>query len=110
MAGANNKPEPERRLSDAQRLAWLRLLRSENVGPATFRALVNQFGGARAAIDALPELLRRGGRTQAIRLCSIRDAEAELARAKRIGVHLVAQGERGYPPALTHADRSPPLI
>lgn len=110
MAGASKKPEPERRLSDAQRLSWLRLLRSENVGPATFRALVNQFGGAQAAIDALPDLSRRGGRTQAIRLCSIDDAEAELARGKRLGAHLVAHGERGYPPALAHADGSPPLI
>jgi predicted Rossmann fold nucleotide-binding protein DprA/Smf involved in DNA uptake len=45
-------------LSDRQRLSWLRLIRSENVGPATFRALVNQFGGAEAALDALPALWR----------------------------------------------------
>jgi DNA processing protein len=43
-------------LSDRQRLSWLRLIRSENVGPATLRALVNQFGGAEAALDALPAL------------------------------------------------------
>ncbi|MEM9592459.1 MAG: DNA-processing protein DprA, partial [Pseudomonadota bacterium] len=110
MAGANKKPEPQRRLNDNQRLAWLRLIRSENVGPATFRDLVNQFGGAEAAIDALPDLSRRGGRAHAIRLCSVSDAESELAYAKRIGARLVAQGEPGYPPALTHADGSPPLI
>jgi DNA processing protein len=46
-------------LSDRQRLSWLRLIRSENVGPATFRALVNQFGGAEAALDALPALSPR---------------------------------------------------
>ena len=39
-------------LSDRQRLAWLRLIRSENVGPRTFRSLVNRFGGAAAALDA----------------------------------------------------------
>jgi DNA processing protein len=39
-------------LTDRQRLAWLRLIRSENVGPATFLALVNQFGGAEAALAA----------------------------------------------------------
>jgi DNA processing protein len=44
------------RLNRRQRLAWLRLIRSENVGPATFRKLVNEFGGAEAAIDALPML------------------------------------------------------
>ena len=110
MAGQNREPEPGRRLTNAQRLTWLRLLRSENVGPATFRGLVNQFGGAQAAIDALPDLSRRGGRTHGIRLCSIDDAEAELAAAKRIGAKLVAQGERGYPPALAHLDAPPPLI
>ena len=36
-------------LTDEQRIDWLRLIRSENVGPRTFRALVNQFGGAAAA-------------------------------------------------------------
>ena len=55
----NKKSEAGTRLNDAQRLAWLRLIRSENVGPATFRALVNQFGGAQAAIEALQEQLRR---------------------------------------------------
>jgi hypothetical protein len=45
LGKTNKRPE---RLNDAQRLAWLRLIRSENIGPATFRALVNQFGGATA--------------------------------------------------------------
>jgi len=48
------KPKGAGRLNHHQRIAWLRLIRSENVGPATFRALVNEFGGAEAAIDALP--------------------------------------------------------
>jgi len=37
------------RLSEEQRLDWLCLIRSDNVGPRTFRALVNHYGGARAA-------------------------------------------------------------
>jgi DNA processing protein len=43
-------------LSDSQRLHWLRLIRSENVGPRTFRSLVNHCGGANAALAALPDL------------------------------------------------------
>jgi len=54
------KPKGGGRLNHHQRIAWLRLIRSENVGPATFRALVNEFGGAEAAIDALPLFSRRG--------------------------------------------------
>lgn len=106
----NKKPEAGTRLNDAQRLAWLRLIRSENVGPATFRALVNEFGGAQAAIEALPDLSRRGGRAQEIRLGSLADAEAELEAARAMGAHLVALGERGYPPALAQVDAPPPLI
>jgi DNA processing protein len=98
------------RLNPAQRLAWLRLIRSENVGPATFRALVNQFGGAEAAIEALPALSRRGGRAHDIRLCSAAEAEEELEVATQLGAHLVALGELGYPPALAQVDAPPPLI
>ncbi len=110
MARASKKPEAGKRLNDTQRLAWLRLIRSENVGPATFRALVNQFGGAQNAIEALPTLSRRGGRAQDIRLCSTREAEAELEAAERIGATLAALGEAGYPAALAQVDAPPPLI
>jgi len=69
-------------LSDRQQLSWLRLIRSENVGPATFRALVNQFGGAEAALEALPALSWRGGRPS-IRVFSEAEAEAELKLPSR---------------------------
>src|SRR6516164_2146210 len=47
------------RLTDEQRIDWLRLIRSQNIGPRTFRSLVNHFGGARAALEALPTLAER---------------------------------------------------
>jgi len=110
LARASKEPKSGARLNARQRLAWLRLIRSENVGPATFRALVNQFGGAEAAIEALPALSRRGGRAQDIRLCTAAEAEGELEAANRIGAHLMAVGERGYPPSLAQVDAPPPLI
>jgi len=110
LARASKEPRSGARLNARQRLAWLRLIRSENVGPATFRALVNQFGGAEAAIEALPALSRRGGRAQDIRLCTAAEAEAEIEAAHRIGARLVAVGEEGYPPALGQVDAPPPLI
>lgn len=104
-------PQPGRTivLSDRQRLAWLRLIRSENVGPATFRRLVNHCGSAEAALEALPELSRRGGKN-AIRICPAADAEAELEAHARAGARLVAMGEADYPPHLRHIDGPPPLI
>jgi len=49
------------RLTDDERIDWLRLIRSERVGPRTFRSLLQHFGTVRAAIEALPDLARRGG-------------------------------------------------
>src|SRR5450756_2043523 len=84
-------------LTDAQRIDWLRLIRSDNVGPRTFRSLINHFGSAHAALERLPDLARRGGASRPGRICSEQDAAAELAASQRIGVHLVAAGEDGYP-------------
>ncbi len=97
-------------LTNEQRIAWLRLIRSENVGPVTFRELVNQFGGATEALEALPTLSRRGGRRMALRICRRDEAEAELDAVDRVGAQLVALGEAGYPPWLARIDAPPPLL
>ena len=96
--------------TDAQRIDWLRLIRSDNVGPRTFRSLVHHFGSARKALERLPELARRGGAARPGRICSEEDARAELAASERLGVHLLAPGEDGYPPRLSELDDAPPLL
>lgn len=96
------------RLSDDQRLAWLRLIRSDNVGPITFRELINHFGTAVAALEAVPELAERGGRR--IRLCSAAEAEREMAALADRGGRFVAMGEPDYPSSLRHVDDAPPLL
>ncbi len=98
------------RLTDEQRLAWLRLIRSENVGPATFRGLINHFGSAEAALDALPALSDRGGASRPVRIASRGEAEDEMAEMRRLGADFVAMGEPLYPPWLRHGDAAPPLI
>jgi DNA processing protein len=97
------------RLSEEQRLDWLRLIRSDNVGPRTFRALVNRYGGAGAALKALPGLNRLGG-GRGIRISSREDAEREFAAVKARGARLVAVGEPDYPQRLQMIDDAPPLI
>ena len=97
-------------LSDEQRIDWLRLIRSDRVGPRTFRSLVNHFGSAQTALKRLPDLARRGGAARPGRICSEDDARAELAASKRLGVSLVAPGEAGYPPRLAVLDDAPPLL
>lgn len=98
------------RLTDKQRIAWLRLIRSDNVGPVTFRDLINHFGTAEAALAMLPELSARGGSSRAIRVASEQEALAELEAARRYGAHFVGIGEPDYPSALRQIDGAPPLI
>jgi len=95
-------------LGDAERLAWLRLIRSENIGPVTFRELIRRFGSAGDAIEAVPELARRGGRR--IRIASSSEAERELAALAAAGARLIAIGEPEYPKWLGHIDDAPPLV
>ena len=98
------------RLSDEQKFDWLRLIRSDNVGPRTFRALVNNLGGARAALQALPELARRGGAKRTIRVATPDEVERELIAARKLGVRFIALGEPEYPPALRQIDSAPPIL
>ena len=97
-------------LTDGQRLDWLRLIRSENVGPRTFRALVNRYGGARAALEALPDLARRGGAQAPGRIFTVEEAEREIETAKRQHAVFIALGEPGYPARLRMIDDAPPLL
>ncbi|OHV63972.1 DNA protecting protein DprA [Mesorhizobium sp. LCM 4577] len=98
------------RLSDRQRLAWLRLIRTPNVGPASFRELINRFGSAEAALEMLPELTISGGANRIVRIPSIAEAEAELDAARRAGARFVGIGEADYPPLLKTLDNPPPLL
>ena len=97
-------------LTDAERIDRLRLIRSDNVGPRTFRSLVRHFGSARAALERLPEFARRGGASRPQRIPSEADARAELEASARLGVRLVAPEEAGYPPRLTELNDAPPLL
>ena len=97
-------------LSDVDRLNRLRLIRSDNIGPRTFRALIQHYGDAATALERLPELARRGGAARSGRICSEEDAYAELAACGKLGVSLIAPGEAFYPPRLAMIDDAPPLL
>ncbi|RWM83437.1 MAG: DNA-protecting protein DprA [Mesorhizobium sp.] len=97
-------------LSDRQRLSWLRLIRTPNVGPATFRDLINRFGSAETALEMLPELMISGGARKSVRIPSMAEAEAELETARRAGARFVGIGEADYPPLMKSMDHPPPLL
>lgn len=98
------------RLTDEQRRDWLRLIRSDNIGPSSFRTLINHYGSAQNALQALPDLARRGGAARSARIFSIAEAEQELKAARRHGIRYVALGEPEYPARLRTIDDAPPLL
>ena len=95
-------------LNPQERLDWLRLIRSENVGPVTFRQLLNRFGSAEAALEALPSLAQRAG--AAGRIASRSAAEDELAATAQLGGRIVGSGESGYPSLLRYISAAPPML
>ncbi|HVI30778.1 DNA-processing protein DprA [Phenylobacterium sp.] len=99
-----------RELSDAERRDWLRLARTENVGPVTFDQLIQRHADAGAALAALPELARRGGRMGGLRITTPDEADKELADGDRLGARLIASCEPDFPQALAALDPPPPLI
>lgn len=106
--GANSKTGI--RLSDRQRINWLRLIRTENIGPVAFRDLILFCGSAANAIERLPDLNIRGGGSRPVRVSSLDDAERELEAIERMGARLVGMGEPDYPQQLKNCEAPPPLV
>ena len=105
-----NASPPPQDLNDAEKVARLRLIRTENVGPVTFARLMARFGAARPALDALPDMAARGGRAKPLAICSQTAAEDELATLAGLGAVAVFMDERAYPPLLRHIDDAPPIL
>ncbi|MDR3514576.1 MAG: DNA-processing protein DprA [Azospirillaceae bacterium] len=99
-----------RSLNDAERTDWLRLIRTENVGPITFFRLIEQFGSAAAALDALPTLARRGGRAKPLVVPAKAEIRRELEGHAKAGARLIAACEPDYPAALRLIDDAPPIL
>jgi DNA processing protein len=99
-----------RTLSDAERRDWLKLARTENVGPVTFDQLLQRFGTATEALAALPGLAARGGRSGGLKVASDAQVEKELADGAALGARLITSCETAFPQALAALDPPPPLI
>lgn len=88
----------------------LRLIRSENVGAATFWDLIARYGTARAALEAVPDLAVKAGRSRPVRVPGWREVEREIEAARSCGAHPVFYGAQNYPPALMTVHAPPPVI
>ncbi|OSZ72015.1 DNA protecting protein DprA [Sphingomonas sp. IBVSS1] len=92
----------------ADAVSRLRLIRTDSIGPVTYRQLIARFGDAQTALDALPDLARRGNRRLAI--CPEAAAVAELETAARLGAHLLFIGTPDYPALLAGTETAPPVL
>ena len=96
-------------LNDAGRAAWLRLARSANVGPVTFASLLNRYESAEAALEAVPDLAKRGGARQ-VRLADPARVAQELEAAEAVGARMLLLGAPDYPENLTATGSAPALL
>src|SRR6185437_7786032 len=94
--------------TDAERFARLRLARTARVGPVNFVRLMQRFGNAVRALDALPGLVQRNG--GAFTPPSRERVERELADGQAAGARLILAGDAGYPALLTQAEGTPPAL
>jgi DNA processing protein len=99
-----------RSLTDLERLDWLRLFRSENIGPITFYRLLERFGDINAACARAPELARRGGGKTPLKIESRNTAEKEIAALQKTGGFMIASCEPDYPKLLRHIEDAPPVL
>lgn len=95
-----------RELSFSERRDWLRLIRTQNVGPVSFRDLINRYGDAGTALEELPYLIRK----KTIRPPRPEQVEAEMEYAEKMGVRIICAIEPDYPAYLRALDPPPPVI
>ena len=98
------------KLNEKERLDWLQLIRTENIGPITFARLVSRFGSAGGAIDALPQLAAKAGRKLPLKAAPRAAAVAELERAEKAGARLIALCDPDYPTLLKEIADAPPVL
>lgn len=96
--------------SDEEKTARLRLIRTPQVGPVTYAALLDQFGTATEALANLGDLSLRGGRAKPLKPISLAQAEDEIAATEAMGGTLIFSGDPDYPTLLANTDPVPPLL
>ncbi len=104
----NNNPHQD--LDETERLAWLRLFRTENIGPITFYKLIERFGSASEALNTLPELSKRGGRKKPLTAPPMAQIEKEYKALTKFGGKIITVLDKEYPLALTATDDAPPVL
>ena len=97
-------------LNEQERLDWLRLIRTDNIGPITFYQLIENFGSAGEALKALPEMSKRGGRKKPLIAPDEKLIEKEYKALQKMGGQIITAMDESYPLALSAIDDAPPVL
>lgn len=97
-------------MSEREKRDRLRLARTRNVGPVTFRQLISRYGNAATALEALPDLAAKGGRPKSLHICPPSTADQEWEAVTELGGRLVFWGEADYPALLAALEDAPPCF
>lgn len=101
---------PARSLTDAERIDWVRLARTPQIGPVTFFQLLHRYKSASAALEALPDLTRKSGKGRELVPPDVSLVQQEIAATQKYGARLIASCEPEYPPLLKALDPPPPVL
>jgi DNA processing protein len=97
-------------LSDSDRLDWLRLARTEGIGPQTFHKLIARYKTATRALEALPDLVTKGGAKRGLKVYAAELAQKEIDATAKAGAQLLCACEVQYPTMLGNIDSAPPIL
>jgi len=97
------------RVDREDRIARLRLMRTPTVGPVTYAQLLARFGTATAALDAIPDLARRGGGKPPV-VPPRAAIEREVEAVEKAGARYLFLGVPGYPAMLAAIPTAPPAL
>ena len=97
-------------MNQEEKINRLRLFRSENVGPVTFRILIDHFKTAQEALKVLPEKARKGGLRKPLKICPREEAEKEIEATLKVGAEMLFFGEEDYPEQLAALPDAPPVL
>jgi DNA processing protein len=106
----NGAADKKREAGLAEKLAWLRLARTGSIGAITFHNLLQRYGGAQEALDALPGIAARGRRAAPFQIPSLAAAEKEYEPIRKLGADIILACEADYPLPLAATEDAPPVL
>ncbi len=97
-------------MTESERLAWLQLSRTDGIGPQTFHKLIARYKSASRALEALPDLVTKGGAKRGLKIYPEELAQKEIAATAKAGAQLLYACESAYPAMLSNIESAPPIL